>query len=231
MGETVEFASNGGTASGYLAQSINGRGPGVIMVQEWWGLVPQLTRSAERLAASGFNVLAPDLFHGDIPQHDEMDKAGHLMSTLPADRAARDMNGAIDFLLAHEATHGKAVGVIGFCMGGMLTLVLAAQQGDRVKAAVPFYGAPLGDDGPDWSNLTAKVRGHFAENDDFFGPEPVKALEQKLQGMGKDVQFTIYPGRGHAFCNEENALGTYQEADAEAALSAAITFLHQELGS
>jgi len=118
MGETVEFASNGSTASGYLAPSINGRGPGVIVVQEWWGLVPQVQRFADRLAASGFTALAPDLYHGDIAAHDEMDKANHLMTTLPMDRAARDMNGAIDYLLAHEATHGKAVGVIGLLICG-----------------------------------------------------------------------------------------------------------------
>src|SRR4051812_19268727 len=181
MGETVEFASNGGTAQGYLAPSINGSGPGVIVVQEWWGLVPQVKNFCDRLGASGFTALAPDLYHGDIAQHDEMDKAGHLMSTLPMDRAARDMNGAIDFLLAHDAVEGNAVGAIGFCMGGMLTLVLAAQQGDRVKAAAPFYGAPLGDNAPDWSGLTAKVRGHFAEHDDFFPPDAIKALEQQLR--------------------------------------------------
>src|SRR5690242_6291328 len=159
MGDTVEFASNGSTDAGFLAQSINGRGPGVIVIQEWWGLVPQVKNFCDRLGASGFTALAPDLYHGEIAQHDEMDKAGHLMSTLPMDRAARDMNGAIDFLLGHEAVDGDAVGVIGFCMGGMLTLVLAAQQGNRVKAAVPFYGAPLGDNAPDWSGLTAKEIG------------------------------------------------------------------------
>ncbi len=229
MGETVEFASNGSTASGYLARSINGRGPGVLVVQEWWGLVPQITRFCDRLATSGFTALAPDLFHGEIAQHDEMDKAGHLMSTLPMDRAARDMDGAIDFLLGHAAVNGKAVGVVGFCMGGMLSLVLAAQQGDRVKAVVPFYGAPLGDNAPDWSGLTARVQGHFAGQDDFFPIDAVKALGQQLRERGKSVDIRVYPERGHAFGNEENALGTYHEADAEQAITAAISFLHDQL--
>jgi carboxymethylenebutenolidase len=229
-GETVEFVSNGGTASGYLARSINGHGPGVIVLQEWWGLVPQIKRSCDRLGASGFSALAPDLFHGEIAEHDEMDKAGHLMSTLPPDRAARDMGSAIDFLLGHESVTGDAVGVIGFCMGGMLALVLAAQQGARVKAVAPFYGAPLGDNAPDWSGLTAVVRGHFAGDDGFFGADAVRGLEDELKHKGKDVEFTVYEGRGHAFANEENALGTYHKADAEKAWDRAVAFLHEQLG-
>lgn len=225
MGETVEFASNGATASGYLARPAAGTGRGVIVLQEWWGLVPQIKRVCDRLADEGFVALAPDLYHGEIAEHTEMDKAGRLMSTLPMDRAARDMAGAVDFLLGHEATTGDAVGVVGFCMGGMLTLVLAAQLGDKIAVACPFYGAPLGDNAPDWSNLTAKVRGHFAGNDDFFPPDAIRALEAELRGMGKDVEFTIYEGTGHAFANEENALGTYDPEAAELAWSRTLEAL------
>src|SRR4051794_35419312 len=191
MGETVEFHSNGDTASGYLAVPASGGGPGLLVVQEWWGLVPQIKRTADRLADEGFVALAPDLYRGDYAEHTEMDKANELMQSLPPDRAARDMAGAIDYLLGHEAVEGRRVGVIGFCMGGMLTLLIAALEGDRVAAATPFYGAPLGDMAPDWSGLTASVQGHFAENDDFFPPDAVKALEQELKGMGKDVDFTV----------------------------------------
>ena len=144
-----------------------------------------------------------------------MDKAAQLMTTLPPDRAARDMAGAIDYLLAHPSVTGDAVGVIGFCMGGMLTLVIAAQQGDKVAAAAPFYGAPLGDSAPDWSGLTATVLGHFAENDDFFPADAIRDLEQELRGLGKDVVFEVVPETGHAFANEENALGTYHEERGE----------------
>ena len=107
--------------------------------------------------------------------------------------------------------------MVGFCMGGMLTLVLAAQEGDRIGAAVPFYGAPLGDSEPDWSGLTAPVLGHFAEDDDFFAAAAVLDLEARLREMGKDVSFTMYPGTGHAFANETNQLGTYDpDASAQA---------------
>jgi carboxymethylenebutenolidase len=228
MGETVEFASNGDTASGYLAAPAGG-GPGMLVIQEWWGLVPQIKRVADRLAAAGFTALAPDLYHGEIAEHTEMDNATQLMSTLPPDRAGRDMAGAIDYLLSQPGV-GDKVGVVGFCMGGLLTLVIAAQAGDKVGAAVPFYGFPQGESEPDWSGLTAPVLGHMAENDDFFGPDAARALESKLQRMGKDVTFHIYPGTGHAFCNEENALGTHDAEATATAWDRTLEFLRAKLG-
>lgn len=224
----IEFPSNGHSARGYLAVP-DQPAPGVLVLQEWWGLVPQIKGVADRLADAGFVALAPDLFHGDLAGHDEMDKAGELMNTLPPDRAARDMSGAITALLERPEVTGASVGVVGFCMGGLLCLMITAGEGDRVKAAAPFYGAPLGDGAPDWSNLSAKVRGHFAETDDFFGPEPVKALEAELNAMGKDVAFTIYPGTGHAFANEENPLGTHDAAAAAAAWEATLDLFRSEL--
>lgn len=229
MSQTVQFASNGDTASGYLAMPTSGKGPGLLVIQEWWGLVPQIKRVCDRLAVEGFVALAPDLYHGEIAQHTEMDKAGRLMQSLPPDRAARDMSAAIDYLLGHEATEGHRVGVIGFCMGGMLTLMIAALQGERVAVATPFYGAPLGDMAPDWSKLSASVQGHFAGNDEFFPPDKVMALEAELKGMGKDVEFIVYPGTGHAFANEENALGTHDEAATKQSWERAVAFLKSKL--
>jgi carboxymethylenebutenolidase len=226
----VDFASNGESVRGYLALPASGRGPGVMVVQEWWGLVPQIKRVCDRLADEGFIALAPDLYRGEIAEHTEMDKAGELMSTLPPDRAARDMTGAIDYLLQRDEVTGDGVGVVGFCMGGMLTLRIAALAGDKVAAAAPFYGAPLGDASLDWSKMTASVRGHFAENDDFFSPGPVKDLETQLQDMGKDVQFTVHPGTGHAFANEENAMGTHDQQKTDETWTATVGFLHDVLG-
>jgi len=224
-GTMVQFPVNGTEAEGYIAVPASGSGPGILVLQEWWGLVPQLKGVCDRLAAEGFTALAPDLYHGEIAEHTEMDKAGELMTGLPPDRAARDMAGAIDHLLAGDAVTGDQVGVIGFCMGGLLTLMIAAGQGDRVAAAVPFYGAPLGDGEPDWSGLTAKVEGHFAENDDFFPPDAVEDLAARLRAMGKDVSFTIYPGTGHAFANEANPLGTRDDEAAATAWARALAFL------
>ena len=229
MAETVEFASNGSTASGYLVRPPGGAGPGVVVVQEWWGLDPSIKQTADRIGAAGFAALVPDLFHGEIAEHTEMDKAAQLMAQLPPDRAARDMSGAVDFLAGHDAVKGKGLGVVGFCMGGMLSWLLAANRPDKVKAVVAFYGFPQGNTEPDWSQLQAPVRGHMAENDDFFGPEAARALESKLQGMGKDVQLTVHPGTGHAFMGPHNALGTLDEELAERIWPDALAFLHEQL--
>ena len=229
MAETVEFKSNGHNASGYLAKPASGSGPGVLVIQEWWGLDASLKTVADRLAAAGFVALAPDLYHGELAAHDEMDKAAHLMNSLPADRAGRDMSGAVDYLASHPAVTSHGIGVVGFCMGGMLSFLIAANRGDKVKALVPFYGFPQGDAEPDWSKLTAAVSGHMAENDSFFPPAAAHALEKKLRGMGKDVTLTVHPGTGHAFMGPHNALGTLDETLAAKIWPEAVGFLKNKL--
>lgn len=228
MGSSVEFASNGATVGGYLALPGSGSGPGVVVVQEWWGLDQSLKTMVDRLAEGGFVALAPDLYRGELAGHQEVDKATHLMQSLPPDRAARDMSGAVDFLATHQAVAGRGIGVVGFCMGGMLALHLAAQRPDKVVAAVPFYGFPQGEHEPDWAPMTAAVRGHMAEHDDFFGPDAARQLQAKLQGMGKDVEFTVHPA-GHAFMNPENALGTADPELAARIWPGVLAFLHERL--
>lgn len=229
MAETVEFKSNGNTASGYLATPASGSGPGILVIQEWWGLDSETKSVADRLAADGFVALAPDLYHGELAGHTEMDKAGKLMHSLPPDRAGRDMSGAIDYLASHKAVTGKGIGVVGFCMGGMLAFIIAANRPDKIKAVVPFYGFPQGDSEPDWSKLTATIRGHMAEKDDFFPPDAARALEAKLKGMGKDVTLTVHPGTGHAFMASHNALGTHNAAVAQKLWPDVVSFLKTTL--
>jgi carboxymethylenebutenolidase len=229
MAQTVEFKSNGNTASGYLATPPQGSGPGVLVIQEWWGLDSGIKQQADRLAAAGFVALAPDLYHGQVAGHDEMDKASHLMQALPPDRAARDMSGAVDFLRTHKAVTSKGIGVVGFCMGGMLAFIIACNRPDAVQAVVPFYGFPQGPAEPDWSKLACRIRGHMAENDSFFTPDAARALEKTLRGMGKDVMLTVHPGTGHAFMGPHNALGTLNEALAEQIWPTVTAFLKESL--
>ena len=229
MSETVEFRSNGSTASGYLVKPAAGSGPGVLVIQEWWGLDSGIKDMAERLGAAGFVALAPDLYHGELARHDEMDKAGHLMQSLPAGRAGRDMSGAVDFLASHSAVTGDGIGVIGFCMGGMLSFIIAADRPDKVKAVVPFYGFPQGAAEPDWSRLTASISGHMADRDDFFPAAAARALEAKLRGMGKNVTLKVHAGTGHAFMSPHNALGTYNPTVAAQIWPEVVSFLNSTL--
>jgi carboxymethylenebutenolidase len=230
MAETVEFKSNGHNASGYLVKPPSGSGPGVLVIQEWWGLDEDLKKMADKFAAAGFVALAPDLYHGQVAGHTEMDKAAQLMNTMPPDRAARDMSGAVDYLAAHPAATSNGIGVVGFCMGGMLSFLIAANRGDQVKAVVPFYGFPQGAMEPEWSKLRASISGHMAENDSFFPPAAAQALEKKLRAMGKDVTLKVHPGTGHAFMGPHNALGTLDEALAAQIWPEVVAFLKSKLG-
>mgnify|MGYP001321872970 CR=1 FL=1 len=225
MAETVTFKSNGSTASGYLVTPASGTGPGVLVIQEWWGLDSGIIEMADRLGAAGLVALAPDLYHGELAGHTEMDKAGTLMQRLPPDRAARDMSGAVDYLMGLPAVTSTSVGVVGFCMGGMLSFIIATSRADAVTAVVPFYGFPQGESEPDWTTLAAKVRGHMAERDDFFPPAAARALEAKLRALGKDVTLTVHPGTGHAFMAPHNALGTQDAALAATIWPEVVTFL------
>lgn len=224
--QNVTFSSNGNTAHGFLALPESGRGPGVVVIQEWWGLTSHIADVTNRLAAQGFVALAPDLY-GGTTTHDA-DEAGRLMQELPVRDAARDLGGAVDYLLGHEAVTSSRVGAVGFCMGGGFVLVLAAQQGDKIGAAVPFYGV-LGEDYPSFEGLSAPLLGHFGAQDEMAPPEAVQQLADRIeQESGARPDFRIYPA-GHAFFNDENLLGTYAPDHAAEAWQSTVEFLGQHL--
>jgi carboxymethylenebutenolidase len=229
MGEMVEFPSNGSTAGGYLAPASDGAGLGVVVIQEWWGLVAYIQDVCDRFAAEGFTALAPDLYHGATVPNSELDEAGKAAMALDMDRAARDMSGAVDFLGSHPAVRGQGVGVLGFCMGGGLALWLASVRPDQVKAVVPFYGMTPGGKEPDWSRLEAAVEGHYAEHDDLAGFDTARSLEKKLTDLGKEVRIFLYPGTSHAFFNDTRP----EVHDPDAARQAwirTLEFLRAKLG-
>jgi carboxymethylenebutenolidase len=209
MGEMLTFPSNGHTCEGYLAG--DGMGPGVIVIQEWWGLVPHIIDVADRFAAEGFTALAPDLYHGESTT--EPDGAGKLMMALNIEQAAKDMSGAVTLL--QQRTGRQHVGVVGYCMGGGLALVLAAKRPDAVAAAAPYYGViPWESAQPNWSAIEATIVGEYAELDDFANPDAVHALESQLQALGKNATLHIHPGAHHAFFND--ARPEVYDADASA---------------
>ncbi len=224
--QNTTFPSGGGTAHGYLALPPAGSGPGVIVIQEWWGLTDHIADVTDRLAAEGFVALAPDLYGGKTT-HDA-DEAGSLMMSLPVDQAARDLAGAVDFLLAHDAVTSSKVGAVGFCMGGGFVLLLAAQQGEKIGAAVPFYG--VGPAVPTtYTGLTAAVQGHYGEQDAFYPAADARAQAAQIaKESGAAVAFHFYDA-GHAFHNDANALGTYSADDARLAWSRTVDFLRAHL--
>ena len=228
MGESIEFPSNGATGGGYLAVPSSGSGPGVVVIQEWWGLVPHITDVADRFAAAGFVALAPDLYHGTKVPNSEPDEAGKEMMALQLDRAGKDLSGAVDEL--RRRASGDKVGVVGFCMGGGLALVLACQRPDAVGACVAFYGVIAWPDAqPDYGALAAPVLAHIAENDDFFGPEAAAKQEAALKDLGKRTEFHVYPGTGHAFFNDTRP-EAHDPAAAAQSWERTIAFLRAELG-
>ncbi len=225
MGERIDFDGTGGAGQGYLATPEGGTGPGIVVIQEWWGLVPHITSVADRLAAEGFVALAPDLYEGRTTT--EPDEAGKAMMALQLDRAAAVMSSAVDELLRRSA--GPRVGVIGFCMGGGLALVLACHRPDAVAAVVPCYGViPWADAQPDYAAMTAAVQGHFAEADGSCPPEAAEALGERLRGLGKDVEIVIHPGVDHAFFNDDRP-EVYNAVEAGRLWEAAVSFFRRRL--
>ncbi|MCS6818211.1 MAG: dienelactone hydrolase family protein [Blastocatellia bacterium] len=196
-GQMVEFTANGKTASGYLSLPAE-KGPGVVVIQEWWGLVDHIKDVCDRFAAAGYVALAPDLYHGQTTK--SPDEAGKLMMALRIDEAEKELRGAIQYLLAHPSVEPKKVGTIGFCMGGALSLY-AACENPQVSACVVFYGGHPNVK-PKLEKLHAPVLGIYAERDQFVTPESVRQLEAQLKQLGKTVEFHIYPGVDHAFFND-----------------------------
>ncbi len=226
MGEMIEFASNGGTATGYLAEPPTGTGVPLVVIQEWWGLVPHILDVCDRFAAEGFVALAPDLYRGDTTT--QPDEAGKLMMALNMEQAAKDLSGAVDEVSLRAG--GDRVGITGFCMGGGLALVAATQRPDKIKACVPWYGLiPWPDAQPDWDRLDAAVLGHYAERDAYFTPEKAEELADDLRRLGKDVEIVIHPGADHAFFNDSHP-EVYNAAEALAAWQQTVGFLLTNLG-
>jgi carboxymethylenebutenolidase len=218
----VTFPSNGSTGTGYRAVPDAGSGPGVVVIQEYWGLNGQIREVCDRFAGEGFVALAPDLYRGETTT--KPDEAGRLMMALNIERAAKDMAGAVDYLVSSDAVTSRGVGVVGYCMGGGLALWLATLRPDSVAAVAPYYGViPWPAAQPDYARLAAPVQGHYAANDESASPAAVHALEEQLRAQGKSAEFFIYPDSDHAFANHRRP-EVFQPEHAETAWRRTIEF-------
>lgn len=224
--QNLTFPTGDGTSRGCLVVPRSGSGPGVLVAQERWGSTPGGTAVADRLAAEGFTVLVPDLGGAAGVGGEEGAAAGR---TLPVDHAARDLRGAVDLLLGHRAVTGTSIGAVGFRAGAGAVLALAVCEGDRIRAAVPFYGLPPAP-GLSYGGLTADVLGHYGEHDETV---PMSAVDRAAasieEASGRKPEIHFYPA-GHAFADPDNPLGTYDAEQAGIAWRRTIAFLHGHLG-
>lgn len=227
MGATIEFRRpDGKTAPGYLASASQRDAPGVVMIEEWWGVDDRIKASADRLASQGFNVLVPDLFRGRSAV--TRDEATHLIAGLDfGDAATQDSVGAARYLREHGA---KRVGVVGFCVGGALSMVAAMQPG-AFDAVSTWYGFPPPEAG-DAATISIPLQGHWALDDDFVPIASVDALERKLDAGGRKPEFYRYQAK-HGFYNTgtlgHGGLGHYDPEAAETAWRRTGDFFQRNL--
>ncbi len=223
MGTMISFSrTKGGTAQGYLAEAKDAKAPGVVVIQEWWGVQGQIKDTCDRLAADGFTALAPDLFGGKvIPYHDQA-AANAAMNSLDF-KAATDeiVRGAAQ----HLAARGAKIGITGFCMGGAVT-VIAAVHVPEVSAAVCFYGMPP-ESAAAPKDIRVPFQGHFAAHDNWVTPQAVDDFEKKLKAAGKTFEIYRYPGH-HAFMNSERK-DVYDPASAKLAWDRCLAFFRRHL--
>jgi carboxymethylenebutenolidase len=218
----VKFPSNGGTTDAYLAAPASGKGPGVIVIQEWWGLVDHIKQVCDRFAAEGFTALAPDMYHGKTAT--EPDGAGKLFMALNIGQAEKDLKGAASYLAQHSST--KKLGAVGFCMGGQLAL-FAGTLNPAIGAVVDFYGIHPNVK-PDYAKLSGPVLGLFAEKDGFVTPDVARGVDAAIKKAGKQSEVHIYPGVDHAFFNDTRP-DAYNKAAADDAWRRTLAFFRTNL--
>jgi len=224
MSTCVAFKSKTGTEQhGELAEPTgSGKAPGIVLIQEYWGINDNVRAWADRLAKEGFLTLAPDLYHGKSTK--DPAEAAKLMQSLDWPGAMADIAGAAAFLKEHARGNGK-VGVVGFCMGGALAFAAAANVAG-LSAVVPFYGVPGQE--IDVSRVTAPIQAHFATRDEWAKPAIAEGIKERLAKVGKPMELFVYEA-GHAFMNQHRP-EAHDPASAKLAAERALTFLHAELG-
>jgi carboxymethylenebutenolidase len=223
MGSGITFKRpDGKDASGYLANASAGNAPGVVVIQEWWGLSEQIKALTDRFALAGFDALAPDLYNGVVVPYHDTDAANKEMGSLDfIDATTQTVRGAVSYL----ARNGAKVGLTGFCMGGAVTIIGACKI-PELSAGVAFYGIPP-EQAAKPADVKIPLQGHFANRDDWCTPAVVDAFEKGLKDAGKIAEFFRYDA-DHAFVNEQRA-AVHDRAAAELAWGRAAAFFHKHL--
>jgi len=231
----VEIAAEAGKMPAFLARpGGSGPFPGVVVVQEAFGLNGQIKKVAERIAAEGYAALAPDLYYREanrVAGYDDLPAAIGLMSSLWDEKTLQDMGAAISFLQGQSFVRADRIGVTGFCMGGRITFLTACRN-PAVKAAAPFYGGGIGSVTQPSERtpkapleyagkLEAPMLLFFGGNDPFIPPEEVEKIKSRLADLGKKAETIVYPEAPHGFfCDERDSYRPEAANDAWARLKA-----------
>ncbi len=223
-GSMIQFASAVGAAPAYLSLPATGSGPGLLLIQEWWGLVDHIKELADRFAAAGFVTLAPDLYHGESTS--SPDEAQKLLMALDIQRAGAEIRDAARHLAAMPQIAPKKIGVLGFCMGGQLALLAATEYPDVISACVDFYGVNL-NVVIDAERLRVPVLAHFGYSDPLVVRGDADALIRRLSDAGKFID-TYYYDAGHAFFNDTRP-NAYNADAASLAWDRTLAFLRDAL--
>jgi carboxymethylenebutenolidase len=224
--ESIEYPANGGTGMGYLVRPDDaGRHPGVVVIQEWWGLEEHIKEVARRFAREGFVAVAPDLYHGRVAT--EPDEARKLAMAMNREQAAKDLDGAIAYLRGLDMVEPKRVGMIGFCMGGSLALLMACRN-TNVGAAAVFYGGNMGDL-DDVKNLHCPLFAAYGEDDQSIPLDRIEALRRTLADAGRQFEIKVYPAAPHSFFNDTRP--SYRAEAAEDGWKKSLALFRQHLSS
>jgi len=222
----VDLKVNGDGAYAFIAEpDDNARHPGIVLIQEWWGIEPHIRDLAQKLAAEGFIVGVPDLFHGKIATEPNDAQKMVMMISSNVDRAAREIIGALDTLKAMPNVEPKKLGLMGFCVGGFLTYVVASRY-PHLGAVVPFYGGGYDPTPENVENVTAPVLACYGSRDSIIPQKQIQKIERMYKEEGKDITVKVYDA-GHAFLNPDHGMGN-EKAAAEA-WQIAIKFLKEKL--
>lgn len=225
MGTNITFMRpDGKQAAGYLAKASRDNAPGIVVIQEWWGLVDQIKGICDRFAAAGYDALAPDLYGGTVvPYHDQEAAAKEMGSLDFLDATEQTVRGAVQHL---KQSGAAKVGLTGFCLGGAVTIIGACRI-PELDAAVCFYGIPP-ESVAKPADIKVPFQAHFANKDDWCTPEAVDAFEAALRAAGKDAEVFRYDAE-HAFVNEQRDV--YDKAAAELAWERTLKFWAAHLGA
>ncbi len=227
--EMVDLAVNGDGARAFVARPNDETvRPGVVLIQEWWGLEPHIKDLAQRLAAEGFVTAVPDLYHGQIATEPDDAQKMVMMIRSNVEQAVREVQGAIDTLVARPDVEPKKVGLIGFCVGGFLTYKTAESADDKLAAVLPFYGAGYDPTPQDVARIQALVLAFYGEKDQSVPMAQVDKIRGLFKDAGKQYEAITYPA-GHAFVNPAHGMG--DETSAREAWARAVAFLKEHLGT